>query len=92
MTSSTSSGTGYDTVENRYAPMIYNRIEEMGTNNIPYYPVGIILMNHKHSGNYRNTNGTLDYGFSDVCEKVLLLNNKYRLQYDPSKPSDYTGI
>lgn len=91
MTSSTSSGTGYDTVENRYAPMIYNRIEEMGTNNIPYYPVGIILMNHKHSGNYRNTNGTLDYGFSDVCEKVLLLNNKYRLQYDPSKPSDYTG-
>ena len=90
MTSSNSSGSGYDTIENRYAPMIYNRIDEMGSNNIPFYPVGIILMNNKHEGNYTSSEGTdLKYDFGDVCKKVLMLNNKYRLQYDSSKPSDY---
>ena len=52
MTSSSDSGSGYDTVENRYAPMIYNRIDEMGSNNIPFYPIGIILMNNKKGSNY----------------------------------------
>lgn len=90
MTSSSSSGSGYDNIENRYAPMIYNRIDEMGSNNIPYYPVGIILMNNKRGGNYASTDGTdLKYGFDDVCKKILLLNNKYRLQFDPNKPTDY---
>lgn len=85
-----SSGSGYDTVENRYAPMVYNRIEAMGQNNVPYYPVGIILMNNKMNSNYTNDSGTdLGYGFSDVCKQVLLLNNKYRLQYDATKPVDY---
>lgn len=92
MTSSNSSGTGYDTIENRYAPMIYNRIDEMGTNNVPYYPMGIILMNNKHDGNYTTGEIDLGYDFSDVCKKVLLLNNQYRLQYDPSKPSDYGDV
>ena len=90
MTSSGSSGSGYDTVENRYAPMIYDRIEAMGQNNVPYYPMGIILMNNKKGGNYIDSSEKdLGYGFSDVCKEILLLNNKYRLQYDPSKPSDY---
>lgn len=93
MTSSSSNGSGYETIENRYAPMIYDRIDQMGKNNVPYYPVGIILMNHKHEGNYTITNGTtttdLNYNFSDVCKKVLMLNNKYPLQFDPNKPTDY---
>lgn len=90
MTSSGSSGTGYDTVENRYAPMIYNRIDAMGKNNIPYYPMGIILMNNKKGGNYTdNSSKDLGYGFSDVCKKILLLNNNYRMQYDSKKPADY---
>ena len=90
MTSSNSSGSGYDTVENRYAPMVYDRIDEMGKNNVPFYPVGIILMNNKKGSNYTDSNGTnLNYGFSDVCKQILLLNNKYRLQYDPTKPEDY---
>ena len=90
MTSSNSSGSGYDTVENRYAPMVYNRINEMGKNNVPFYPVGIILMNNKKGSNYTDSNNTnLNYGFSDVCKQILLLNNKYRLQYDTTKPSNY---
>lgn len=90
LTSSSGNGSGYDTVENRYAPMIYNRIEAMGQNNVPYYPMGIILMNNKKGSNYTNDSDTdLGYKFSDVCEEILLLNNKYRLQYDSSKPSDY---
>lgn len=91
LTSSSGNGSGYDTIENRYASMIYNRIDEMGSNNIPYYPVGIILMNNKKASNYTSTDGTdLKYGFKDVCKKILMLNNKYRLQYDSSKPSDYS--
>ena len=93
MNSSDSNGTGYNTIENRYAPMVYNRIDEMGQNNVPYYPVGIVLMNNKLGSNYTTTseNNTIDlgYGFSDICNKILLLNSKYRLQYDPNKPSDY---
>lgn len=90
MTSSSGSGSGYTTIENRYASMIYDRIDEMGTNNIPFYPLGIILMNNKHGGNYTDSNGNdLKYSFDDVCKQVLLLNNKYRMQFDSSKPSDY---
>lgn len=93
LNNSYSSGSGYNTIENRYGPMIYNRIDDMGKNDVPYYPVGVILMNNKHGGNYTTTSGdnTIDlgYGFSDVCKKILLLNNEYRLQYDPDKPSDY---
>ena len=90
MTSSSDKGSGYDTIENRYASMIYNRIDEMGSNNIPFYPLGIILMNNKHGGDYTDSNGNdLKYSFDDVCKQVLMLNNKYRMQYDSSKPSDY---
>jgi hypothetical protein len=44
---------------------------------IPYYPVGIVLMNFTNN-------------YSSTVKNILLLNNKYRLQYDSSKPSDYT--
>ena len=90
LTSSSGSGTGYNTIENRYASMIYNRIDEMGSNNIPFYPLGIILMNNKHGSDYTDSNdNNLKYSFDDVCKEVLMLNNKYRMQYDSSKPSDY---
>ena len=90
LTSSSGSGSGYNTIENRYASMIYNRIDEMGSNNIPFYPLGIILMNNKHGSDYTDSNGNdLKYSFDDVCKEVLMLNNKYRMQYDSSKPSDY---
>lgn len=61
------------------------RVTEMGTvpdgtaTVIPYYPVGIVLMNHVHS-------------HSTTVKNILDLNNKYRLQFDPEKPSDYTPV
>lgn len=85
MTSSSSSGSGYDTVEERYAPKVYDRIDAMGKDNVPFYPMGIILMNNKKGSKYSDK----EYDFSGVCKKILMLNNKYRLQYDPTKPEDY---
>ena len=61
----------------------------MGSNNIPFYPIGIILMNNKKGSNYTEGETDLGYDFKEVCRKILLLNNEYRLQYDPNKPSDY---
>ena len=90
LNSSSGNGTGYDTIENRYGPMIYDRIDAMGKNNMPFYPMGIMLMNNKKGSDYTDSNGTdLKYGFEDVCKQILMLNNKYRLQFDASKPSDY---
>ena len=89
-TRSDGKGDGYTTIENRYATKIYTRIEAMGKNNVPFYPVGIVLMNNKQNSNYTDGNGEdLGYGFSDVCKEILLLNNKYQLQYDPNKTEDY---
>ena len=70
------------TVANDFNTWIDGKVTEMGTTlevqsvNVPYYPVGIVLMNFVN--NYAST-----------VKKILLLNNKYRLQYDPNKPSDY---
>lgn len=90
LNSKSGSGSGYNTIENRYAPMVYNRIDEMGKNGVPFYPMGIILMNNKMGSNYTDSNGTvLKYGFADVCSKILMLNNQYTLQYDSNKPADY---
>ena len=89
MNSSSDKGSGYNTVEQRYAPKVYDRIDAMGKDNVPFYPMGIILMNNKMGSNYTNNNADLGYGFSDVCKMILMLNNKYRLQYDPTKPEDY---
>ena len=46
------------------------------TTAVPYYPVGIVLMNYVND-------------YASTVKNILLLNNKYRLQYDSSKPSDY---
>ena len=90
LNSSSEKGSGYNTIENRYGPMVYNRIDEMGKNGVPFYPMGIILMNNIMDSNYTDSNGVdLKYGFTDVCSKILMLNNQYTLQYDPDKTADY---
>lgn len=78
-----------------YNKWINGKILEMGTPEtaqskaIPYYPVGIVLMNYT-TDNSLNLNTPADPVYStDVVKNILLLNNKYRLQYDPNKPSDY---
>lgn len=91
---STVSGS-HSVVENTLNPWIYNKVIEMGTTSadqtkIPFYPVGIVLMNNKKGSNYTDAdNKDLKYGFNTVVKTILLLNNKYRLQYDPGKPDDY---
>lgn len=73
----------YATIASTYNTWINGKVAEMGTTPegqtsvVPYYPVGIVLMNYVN--NYAST----------AVKNILLLNNKYRLQYDPSKPSDY---
>ena len=58
------------------------KVSEMGTipsgqtAPVPYYPVGIVLMNFVNN-------------HSTTVKNILTLNNKYRLQFDPNKPSDY---
>ena len=72
----------YSTIASTYNNWINNRVTEMGqipkgsTEAKPFYPVGIALMNfvNKHQPTVKN---------------ILLLNNKYRLQYDSTKPVDY---
>ena len=57
--------------------LINNRVTAMGSNGLHYYPVGIVLMNYVN-----------DYKDAAI-KNILLLNNKYQLQYDSSKPIDY---
>lgn len=64
------------TVASLFNSWIDGKVEEMGADAVPYYPVGIILMNDVNT-------------YSETVEKILLLNNKYRLQYDKDKPVDY---
>ena len=64
-------------VANDFNTWINGKVTEMGTaENKPCYPVGIVLMNRVSS-------------YGDVIKNILLLNNKYRLQYDPDKPTNY---
>ena len=71
-----------ETVATDFNTWINGKVTEMGTTptgqteKVPYYPVGIVLMNSV--GNH-----------TQVVENILMLNNKYRLQYDPDKPADY---
>lgn len=70
------------TVAGKLNPWISGKIDEMGTiptgqtAKVPYYPVGIVLMNYVDS-------------YASTVKNILLLNNKYRLQYDSTKPVDY---
>lgn len=74
----------YSTIASTYNTWISNRVSEMGTTPdgasqaVPYYPVGIVLMNYVND-------------YTSTVKDILTLNNKYRLQYDPSKPTDYVG-
>ena len=73
---------GHKNVASDCNTWINGKVTEMGTTpngataKVPYYPVGIVLMN------YVNT-------YASTVKNILLLNNKYRLQYDPKKPVDY---
>ena len=75
---------GHEGVATDMNSWINGKVTEMGTTPsgqttiVPYYPVGIVLMNYVI--NYEAT-----------AKNILTLNNKYRLQYDASKPSDYVG-
>ena len=59
---------------------INGKVTEMGTTptgqtaKVPYYPVGIVLMNYVND-------------YASVVKNILLLNNKYQLQFDPNKPT-----
>ena len=70
----------YELVAADFSELISDEIDKMATEQngkiVPYYPVGIVLLN----------NGVDN---ASTLEKILLLNNKYRLQYDPNKPADY---
>ena len=44
---------------------------------VPYYPVGIVMMNHVENN-------------ASTVKDILLMNQQYRMQFDASKPSDYT--
>lgn len=72
----------YSTIASTYNNWINNRVTEMGqipagkTEAEPFYPVGIALMNFVND-------------YQSTVKNILLLNNKYRLQYNSTKPSDY---
>lgn len=69
------------TVASQFNPWINGKVTEMkGTTAAPYYPVGVVLMNLVN--NYAGAN--------QAVQNILMLNNKYTLQYDSSKPVDYT--
>ncbi len=73
---------GHTNVASDLNGWINGKVTEMGTipsgqtTAVPYYPVGIVLMNYVND-------------YAATVKNILLLNNKYRLQYDSSKPSDY---
>ena len=91
----------YVTIEKKYNKWINDKVNEMGTtpsdqtNVVPFYPVGITLMNFVCDktnviDTYKDDEGnTINVYSTDVVKNILLLNNKYRLQYDPTKPADY---
>ena len=78
-----------------YNKWINNKVLEMGTTpigesvKIPYYPVGIVLMNYTTDTSLNLNTDTDPIYSTDVVKNILMLNNKYRLQYDPDKPADY---
>lgn len=73
---------GHSNVAKDLNTWIDGKVTEMGTIpdgqsvKVPYYPVGIVLMNFVND-------------YASTVKNILLLNNAYRLQYDPNKPSDY---
>jgi hypothetical protein len=92
--SSTGDKNTSDEVMNTYSTIINNRIAAMdGSDSSPFYPVGIVYMNYTVPKSYSVTsnNTTTYYSSSETVKNILMLNNKYRLQYDSTKPVDYVG-
>lgn len=81
-TSANEASGGPSTIASSMNNWINGKVLEMGTipsgqtEVIPYYPVGIVLMNYVDQ-------------YQETVKNILLLNNKYRLQYDPNQPTDY---
>lgn len=64
------------TVASDFNAWINERITAMGHDGVPFYPVGIVLMNYVND-------------YKDTVKNILMLNNKYPLRYDSNKPADY---
>lgn len=81
-TSASEASGGPSTIASSMNNWINGKVSEMGTipsgqtEVIPYYPVGIVLMNYVDQ-------------YQGTVKNILLLNNKYRLQYNPNMPTDY---
>lgn len=80
-------GTGitsgsYIHIAEKYNTWINGKVTEMGTTPsgqnevVPYYPVGIVLMNYVEK-------------YTQTVKNILTLNSKYRLQYNSQMPEDY---
>lgn len=85
----------YETIAKRYNKWINDKIILMGSgddgNETPYYPVGIVLMNYVTDDEAQNLGTAQDPLYTtEVVQNILLLNNKYQLQYNPDYPTDYT--
>ena len=81
--SSTGDNAGAVTVADKYSVLMDNRLAAMGKNGVPFYPVGIVFMNYAATGSHETAATT------ETIKAILMLNNKYRLQYDASKPTNY---
>lgn len=91
-TANSSSDTGDDDTSDEvvdvYTPLIDNRIAAMGNSGVPYYPVGIVFLNYTVPDAYTDPNNkTRIVSSSSTVKNILMLNNSYRLQYDPTKPA-----
>ena len=84
----------HSVIAKEYNNWINDKINEMGTEVegeiVPYYPVGITLLNFT-TDNTTNISSVANSTLTtvDVVKNILLLNNKYRLQYNPDYPTDY---
>lgn len=79
-----------DEVLDELNPIIEDRIDAMGTST-PYYPIGIVYLNYTEPNAYTKKVNNQDETVSsaETVKKILMLNNRYRLQFDPTKPENY---
>ena len=74
---------GYAAVTNEMGTWMHGKIAEMSaTGTTPYYPVGLVLMNHVNSNNTSK----------QVITDMLSLNNKFHKQYDHNLPDWPNGL
>ena len=80
--SSTGDSNTSDEVLNVYSPLINNRIQAMKDSD-EFYPVGIVYLNYTVAGSYTSNN--TDWNTEQTVKNILMLNNLYQLQFDPTK-------